>query len=160
MAKTPSKAKLPTGEQIGQAVEEYISLAYGGDPPEKIKSLLPRDNCHPESYLMGDKVERDRPAAGIDEVRSFTLRLGNPVYPNMKLRISRVPKGSSFVFSVDSHDAFLQAPPGSSDAELLRQVKDHNAGLARKIESAWDAAGLPTQKAYLRRKIRQARRDR
>ena len=158
MANGSTKVELPTAGQIRQAVEIYLAAAYGAQRPDRIRDVLPGENFAPAAYLMSDSVERTEQGARANKVRSFALRLGNVMYANMKLRISRVPRGEAFVFSVDSHDAFLQASSGSGDAEALRELKDHNAALARKIESAWDAAGLPTQKAFLRRKIKEAKR--
>ena len=62
------------------------------------------------------------------------------------------------VLSVDSHDAFLQAPPGSPDGEALESLKRENARIAAAIHAAWDDAELPTERNYLRQKIRDATR--
>ena len=88
---------------------------------------------------------------------NFAIRLGNSAYPHMKLRLSRPPADPDYLFLVDSHDGFLTAPPDSADRAALEQLKRHNAALAETIAAAWTQAGLPTERNYLRRKIRQAR---
>ena len=148
---------LPSAEQIRRAIELYLARSYGSAVPPAAQRLIPPDGFEPGVWLMGDPVERDPADAPIEAVRSFALRLGNAQYPNMKLRISRPPKDNVFLFSVDSHDAFLHAPLGSADFEALEALKQHNSRLADAIGRDWDAAGLPTEKGYLREKIRQAR---
>jgi len=148
---------LPTREQIVRAIEIYLSEAYAQAVPERVTGLLPRDKFIPSEYLMSDRVERGEGSRMLSQVRSFALRLGNSVYPNMKLRITRATHSGVYVFTVDCHDAILQAPAGSADDEALAELKHHNAQLAARIESAWDEAGLPTEKSLLRQKIRQAK---
>ena len=121
--------------------------------------VIPPDGFDPAEWLMSDLVERTPPDTPAESVRSFALRLGNSSYPHMKLRLSRPPKEDGFVFSVDSHDAFLAAAAGSPDSKALEQLKSHNAEIAKLISRAWDSAGLPTQQGYLRRKLRQAKRQ-
>ena len=56
-------------------------------------------------------------------------------------------------------DEFLHAPVGSPDRDALEELKRHNTAVARTIGAAWDSAGLPTEKNFLRRKIKQVRRE-
>jgi hypothetical protein len=93
----------------------------------------------------------------LEQTRSFVLRLGNDFYPHMKLRMSRPPRSQEFVFSVDSHDAFLHALPGSPDYDALEDLKKRNAALAERITASWEAQSLPTERTYLRAKLQQAR---
>lgn len=147
--------QLPSAEQIIRAVELYLERAYAAPPPG-IEQRLPA-NPDVGAYLMGRCVERDPSDAPLEQVRSFALRLGNDQYPHMKLRFSRPPRGDFFVFSVDSHDAFLSAPVGSADYEPLEALKRHNAKLADAIVAAWEGAGLLTERSYMRQKLQQAR---
>ena len=148
---------LPAAEEIRRAVELYLANAYARDLPEATRRLLPPAAFDPAEWLMGDCTERDPADAPLERVRSFALRLGNAGYPNMKLRLSRPPNEQAFVLSVDSHDAFLRAPPGSTDSRELERLKHSNAGIAAAIHAAWDDAGLPTERTYLRRKLREAK---
>ena len=150
-------APVPSPGQIHRSVEEYLAIAYPAGPPESIGRLLPGDPLDVISWLMSDATQRDPADAPLEGVRSFALRLGNAGYPHMKLRWSRPPGERVLVLSVDSHDAFLHAPPGSPDGEALESLKRDNARIAAAIHAAWDAADLPTERNYLRRKIRDAK---
>ena len=143
---------------IRQALDIYLGHAYLGPPNEQATALLPPEgNFDPEQWLFQEMVERDPPDADFATLRSAAVRLGNTFYPNMKVRLSRPPHGEVFLFSVDAHDAVLQAPEGSSDHAMLEELKAHNAKLAAAITADWDAAGVPTERNYLRAKIFQAK---
>lgn len=148
---------LPTAEQIRRAVSSYIQHAYDGQPTETARRLIPPEGFDPKEWLMAELVERDPANAPLANVRSFALRLGNMIYPHMKLRLSRPPHDSVFIFSVDSHDAFLSAPPDSRDYAALEEMKRYNAVIVAAVTAAWDAAGLLTERNYLRQKIQEAR---
>ncbi len=149
--------KLPSDQEIRLAVELYLQKAYeGATPPAATQNLIPPESFVPEEWLMSDNIERDPPNAPWAAVRSFVLRLGNLLYPHMKMRISRPPNHSVYLFSVDSHDAFLSAPAGSPDFEPLEALKRANSSVAATILQAWEAAGLMTERAFMRLKISQA----
>jgi len=150
--------EVPSAGQFAVAIEIYLAEAYERDLPPRAAELLPPPGFSPREYLMSDRVERTPPDAPFAEVRSFALRLGNRHYTNMKLRLSRPPHHRQTVLSVDCHDAFLHAPPGSPDHEALAELKRWNAEIASAISEAWDAAGLPTEKNFLRGRIEQVRR--
>lgn len=148
---------LPGTEEIRQAVSVYLRHAYPGGAPASTSRFLPPPGQPLGPWLMADLTERDPADAPLAQVRSFAMRIGNEHYPHMKLRLSRPPNEREFVFSVDSHDAILSAPAGSPDSEALEELKRGNARIASAVHGAWDAAGLLTERNYLRRKIRQAR---
>jgi hypothetical protein len=148
---------LPSADQLRQAMSLYLSGAYSGDPPAAAVRMLPPDPFDPREWLMSDAVERDPADAPLQGIRSFKLRLGNSHYPHMKLCLSRPPKDPVFLFSVDCHDAFLHAPSESPDHAALEDLKRRNGAMAGAITAAWDAAGLPTDRNYLRQAIRQTR---
>lgn len=148
---------LPGREQIRQAINLYLERAYPGGASPAAKGMQPPADCDLTQWLMSDSIERDPTDAPLEQVRSFGIRLGNELYPHMKVRLSRPPNSNDYVFTVDSHDAFLKAPAGSTEHEPLEMLKRHNASLADKIQAAWDENGLPTERNYLRRKIMQAR---
>ena len=108
-----NSVRLPSGHEIRRAVEIYLRHAYGSAPPAKALKFIPPDSFMPAEWLMSGIAEREPAGAPLDEVRSFSLRIGNAAYPNMKLRLSRTPKEGIFVLSVNSHDAFLHADPGA-----------------------------------------------
>lgn len=148
---------LPETADVLTAITLYLKEAYGRTVPTHILALLPAADCDVADWLMSDVVERDPANAPLSVVRSFALRLGNSQYPHMKLRLSRPPRDKVFLFSIDSHDAFLRALPESPDYEPLEQLKRHNASVAADITAAWNKAGLPTHANYLRQKIGQTR---
>jgi hypothetical protein len=150
---------LPTRQQLHQAIETYLQQAYGGgEPPPQVLDRLPGPDQDLADWFASDAVERDPADADPDTVRSVAVRLGNAVYPHMKLRMSRPPNDALFLFSVDSHDAVLQAQPGTPDQAMLEELKQHNADLGSRITARWEALGLPTERNYLRHKIEQTRR--
>lgn len=153
----------PSAQQILLAVEIYFRLAYGPDlpalkcsPPEGLGA----DDKGPEvdRWLMSDAVDRDPPGAPLEEVRTFSLRLGNRRYPHMKLKISRPSQEPFYVFCVDSHDTFLRAIGSAADHEALEELKAYNNALAHDIRNGWQQANLPTEESYLRHKLAQARK--
>lgn len=149
--------QLPTPEQIRLAVDLYLRRAYEGEPPESVRAFLPAPDMTPEDWLLGLSAECDPRNATLKTLRSSAFRLGNSVYPHMKLRISRPPNRPVFLFSVDAHDAMLQAKPGTPDHAMLQELKAHNARLVEAIHADWDAAGLPTERTYLRQIVEQTR---
>jgi hypothetical protein len=149
---------LPSPQQIRQALEIYLAFAYESGLPETVTALLPgQGDFDPAEWIMGEMVEREPPDADLDNVRTAAFRLGNAFYPNMKLRLSRPPNSRQFVFTVDCHDAILQAPPDTADHAMLEELKAHNAKLSEQILAEWDRAGLWTERNYLRHKILQAK---
>ena len=151
---------LPSADQIRRAVGLYLARAYRGQPPASARGFLMPDGARTEEWLMSGLAERDPPDAPLGEVRSFVLRIGNDQYPHMKVRISCPPLELGYLFSVDAHDACLQAPPGSPDHEPLEALKRHNARIVAAVTAAWDAAALPTERNYLRQKISESRQRR
>lgn len=160
MAASPDKlAPLPDTRTLREAVRIYLAGAYPRGVPAAAERFMPPLGARPGEWLMGDPVERTPPEAPLGEVRSFALRMGNEQYPHMKLRLTRVPAHDLYVFGVDSHDAFLRAIPGSDDEGALESLKRHNAAIAAAVAAAMDAAGLPTERSFLREKVRRKQRD-
>jgi hypothetical protein len=142
---------------IRAAIEIYLREAYGAQPPPQARKFTPPPGeFDPADWLMGYQVERTPSAASFAEVRSFCLRIGCSHYRHLKLRLSRPGKGPELVFTVDAHDSFFEAEPGSPDYEGVQQLRRHNMEIASRIDAAWEAAGLLTEKAYLRESIRRA----
>ncbi len=153
-------AALPGAEILRDAIRVYLDIAYPQGAPASAAEKIPSADASLRAWLMSDCVERDPPDAAFEEVRSFILRLGNAMYPHMKLRLSRPPRDSIYLFSVDAHDAFLHAEPGSPDHEALEELKRHNAEVAAAVMEAWNRTGLPTEHNYLRERLRRGRSGR
>ena len=148
---------LPSPAKLRRAIDIYLKHAYERGVPQAVQKLIPPKDFQPHTWLMSEAIERTPPDAPLEAVRSFAMRLGNTMYPNMKLRLSRPPNQRVYVFSVDCHDAFLKSPVGSGDLEALRQLKQHNTKLAAIIVAEFEKAHVPTEHEYLRSKIKQAR---
>lgn len=150
---------LPDAAAIRQAVDIYMKHAWITPPGEQFTSQLPpQGDFDPAAWVMGELVERDYSGdKTLDNLKSAAFRLGNTFYPNMKLRLNRIPNSNEFLFSVDSHDAILQAPEGTPDHAMLEELKAANAQIAEAILGEWDKAGIMTERNYLRLKIQQAK---
>ena len=148
---------LPAGEVVQRAIAIYLEVAYPGGAPAEVTGRVPAASIDVGRWLADETVERDPPGAGPQDARAFALRLGNSVYPHMKLRLARPPRHPGLVFSVDSHDEFLAAR-AESEAGPLEAMKRHNAEIARTIHERWERAGIPTERSYLRAKLAETRR--
>ncbi len=145
---------------VARAIELYLATAYGETVPEAIRERFLVPECMDlPTWLMTDVAERSPAEASFEDVRSFALRIGNAMYPHMKLRLSRPPGWSILILSVDAHDAMLQAPEGSADAAVLETLKANNARMVSEIMAAWEEAGLPTEKTFLRGQIEHCRQE-
>lgn len=159
MGKLDKSALGAQQQTIRRAIQVFLDHAYGEVPPNHALRFLPPEENHDiGGWLMGDLVERTPPDAPLEDVRSFALRIGCSHYRHMKMRISRPGTRPELVFTVDSHDIFLDASPGTPDYEGLQRLKRLNANMASRITEAWDSAGLKTERAYLREAIRTARK--
>lgn len=137
----------PTAGDLEQALQLYIEHAYvGAAPPTAVRQRTDAVRAAGDAPFDCPAMERE---AGDDPAR-FNLRLGNRFYPHMKLVVERSPEGRSHLFRADTHDRHIQPPPGSKEADAFRELMAKNLSVANAIEAAWEAAGLPTFKQYLR----------
>ncbi len=137
----------PTAGEFEQALKLYIEHAYAGAaPPAAVRLRMEAVRAAGDAPFDCPAIERE---AGDNPAR-FNLRLGNRVYPHMKLVVERSPEGSSHLFRADTHDRHIQPAPGSKEADAFRDLMAKNLLVATAIESAWESAGLQTFKQYLR----------
>jgi hypothetical protein len=147
-------------ELLGQACRIFLTLAYPGgensipatkraylgisDEPD-LEPLLKPPVCQvlPRLPCIGEP-----PPEGI---RGYAFRLGSSVFPHLKLQVVGQNDGE-LVFSVDTHDQ-VRVPLGHPDAAAWAQVQAANRKLKEEIEHAWEAAGLLTFNALLRREL-------
>ena len=155
---TEDQTGLPRAETLRDAIDIYFARAYPDGVAEQIsQKFTAPDDSELARWLIDDVGEPEPSDADIDTVRSIALRLGNAFYPNMKLRLTRPPGNKLFLLMVDSHDVMLVAPEGSPDYQALEELKTANSALVADITAVWDRCALPTERNYLRDKIRQAR---
>jgi hypothetical protein len=138
---------LPNPTDIRRAIAIYLARAYGsGALPGAVKDRAQKMNDAGDQCLDCSAVERDCP----DLPTRYCLRLGNRVYPHMKLVIDPRPDGLGFLFRVDSHDRHICPAPGSREYLAFTELMRQNQAIASEIEADWEAAGLPTFKKFLR----------
>ncbi len=137
----------PTASIIWQAIDLFLAHAYDGAPPAAVRGRLETLRHAPQDDIVQSPVfehDRARPDARL------CLRLGNQSYPHMKLIIEPAPDGKHFLFKADTHDQHVQPPPKSRDGLLFAELMKQNRQIAGAIESAWEQAGLPTFKKFLK----------
>lgn len=144
---------------LHQAIDLYLQVAYPTGVPQAVAQHISTVQALPETGEVPlDMLERSVP----DAASSFALRLGQPLYPHMKLVVDPIPKGTcrgqDFLMRVDVHDLHLHAPPGSPDAAWLAGLRQSNKELKEKIEAAWTAVGLPSFKEFLRQQLDERKR--
>jgi hypothetical protein len=139
------KTEEPTADQLWQAIETYLSIAYDGPPSMVVRSLLSKlREC------TGPILECPAFAAtGGGSSPRRTLRLGNRAYPHMKLVLEPSPDGRKYLFKADTHDRHICPAKSSAEYAAFQELMTTNQQLAEKIETAWAAQGLPTFKTYL-----------
>jgi hypothetical protein len=134
---------LPEPAIAWKAVDLYVALAYDGSspPPSVLAKLGALRAAAPSLYASPDFEHR---------LRRSAIRLGNRFYPHMKLAIEERPDGRGAFFRADSHDRHIGPQPGTEEARLFLELREKNAAIARAIEEAWEAEGIPTFRAFLR----------
>jgi len=126
---------------VRMATELFLQEAYPGGSRwrapkvelaggETAKDLLPR---------FGDESESREGRV----VHRYVLRLGNSLYPHMKLVLEESMVRDHFVFGVDSHDD-LRVSPEAPDYARWNAVRDHNRLLRERIERVWREHRIPT----------------
>ena len=137
---------------LGEAVRIYLEEAYGGRPvPEAVRGRLAWPPGETLADLARDEAfERTPPDAPPVACQRIRLRLGNRVFPHMKLGIDRVSETEDWVLTVDTHDAAVMRLARAGDRAALESLLRTNAALKARIEHRWGEAGLPTFERYIR----------
>ena len=140
------------------ALSLYLQEAYaraGGAVPAPAQQKLDALRTDPAPEIPDSFFEPAPTLAG----NAMAIRLGQPLYPHMKLVVEFCGSGASGpLFRVDAHDMHLHAPPGSPDAAWLQKIRESNKELSDRIEAAWTAAGVPTFKTFLRKTLEERKR--
>lgn len=141
----------PAVSQVHKAIEAYLRIAYGGRAaPSAINARLETLRaCSDDEFWECAVFERDNPS----RPTRYSLRLGNPTYPHMKLVIERSPDGKTFLFRADTHDRHIAPKPDSREHRLFAELMKQNQLLAEQIELEWSRFGVPTFKQYLRQDL-------
>ncbi len=148
-------------QDLAQACRIFMEIGYPDGAraiPEgrRAYSDIPAD-AQLEIYLPPSQQ-----AAGVckevskttDGLRSYEFRLGSSNHPHLKLRIQPVEVQDRlvWVYSVDTHDRFLQATSDLNpvEAQQWRELVEQNRLLKHQIEDALSLAGFLTPKGLLR----------
>jgi hypothetical protein len=142
----------PGRDEVNKAINAYVAIAYGGLPLPKavrqrvdaLATAVDDDGLYDLAIFEVDKAQ---------PVTRYAIRLGNRSYPHMKLVIESAPDGRSHLFRADTHDQHVRPQPGTRDAEAFTRLMGENQLIAEQIELAWEQAGLPTFKTYLRQDL-------
>ena len=129
---------------VRRAAEIYLEKAYanadtGRKPPEV--SLEGGDTA---SDLIGCFADESEFSDG-RQIGRYVLRLGNDLYPHMKLVLEECILRDEYAFAVDTHDD-LNVSPDAPDYQRWNEVRRHNGRLANQIETAWREERIPTQR--------------
>lgn len=150
-----------TIRDLSLACRVFMDLAYL-DVPESVPECK-RPYCDiPEESSIAEFLPPSPIARGIGQdlsklkgaVQGYEFRLGSCDHPHLKLRIQRMEfhGNNVWVYSVDTHDRFLQATQHLSveEADAWRKLTESNRTLKHKIEEALAAAGFMTPVSLLR----------
>jgi len=131
---------LPPIALVQKAMKIYLEVAYPGGPlPPSVKSITEKLQCQDAAF--------DRPPfvrENADGASRYYLRLGNPGYPHMKLKIETWPGGSQYFFRADAHDAHVAVPSSHPEFQAIANLRKANREIAEAIEDRWQREGLPT----------------
>jgi hypothetical protein len=140
----------PDFSTVLKAIDAYLKVAYAGvSPPTAVRGRLDTLRASESNLYESPAWERDvaSPPA------RYALRLGNITYPHMKLVIEPAPDGVGYLMRADTHDKHITVPLGSREHAAFAQLMKRNHEIATAIESAWNAAGIPTFKEFLRKDL-------
>jgi len=137
----------PDPPVVLRAIEIYVGIAYGANPPRGVSAYAERLRSLPRAEFYASPCFEATPEA--DPTR-FSLRLGNRHYQHMKLVVERAPAGRGFLFRVDTHDLHACPDPTAPDYGDFRRLMAVNRSLGQEIEAAWAREGMPTFKSFLK----------
>ena len=150
----PADEDRPDPELVWKAIDVYMVDAYDGHPPPAtVRSMLALLRAWVGPLLNAPPFVK----AGDAKRPKYSLRLGNHVYPHMKLVVEPGPNNGRYLFKADTHDRHVCPPADSPEFPEFRHLMDENQRLSQRIEDDWGAQGLPTFKAMLREDL--ARRE-
>ncbi len=138
---------------LGKACQIFLTLAYPEGEPSipagKRAYLRIPAEAGLELLLKAPVCQLlARPEGGI---RGYAFRLGSCTFPHLKLQVVGQGDGD-LIFSVDTHDQ-VRVDPRHPDAFAWADLQAANRKLKEEIERAWEAAGLLTFNALLRREL-------
>ena len=146
--------KKPSPLEVWHAIEIYLRDAYEGRPPPAVVSRLDRLRSSPAEVFFENEVIERNPEP---DPATYSLRLGNRLYPHMKLVIERSPDDQGFFFRADTHDRHCCPQASDPEYEAFCALMAKNQRIAEAVEASWEREHVPTFKAYLRRDLARRR---
>ncbi len=116
-------------EKILEAVRVYLDIAYKDrDIPKKVVTWINQIENTEDDDLFN--------LAFFESIDTgvYGLRLGNPLYPHMKLIIKI--DGKDLLFDVDTHDSMERIPPSLPGYDRFKRVIEFNMRLKEDIMSS------------------------
>jgi len=124
---------------LRQAVGIYEREAFHGADHESI--TISGDDDEPISAALSSLIDESRLTGGA-VVHCYTMRIGNPRYPFMKLVLHEHLVQDEYFFEVDTHDQMFGG--AESEGTEFKSLKRYNLELKGRVEWAWGEAKLPT----------------
>mgnify|MGYP006300887419 CR=1 FL=1 len=131
-----------TPELLQRVTAIYFEHAYPGHTRRLADLGIPAEGSPRELLAC---FTDETPAREQGAVRRYIMRLGNVNYPFMKLVFQEHLFPGEFCFVVDTHDD-IEVPRNAPDFDAWLKLKELNRRLKRRIEEAWEAEGIPTQR--------------
>jgi hypothetical protein len=147
--------------ELAIACRTFMDLAYAQGPHTIPDSKKPYGEI-PHDAEIGAYLPPAACAAGVCQdlsklkggVTGFEFRLGSADHPHLKLRIQQMELHGRqiWVYSVDTHDRFLQATQhlSAEEAEAWKALVEANRALKHQIEAALANAGFMTPISVLK----------
>jgi len=140
-----------TSSMLAEAMGIYLDVAYRENgPPERVLDMARVDRSAPLAAALGrEGVEKTEVPDHPGLIDRYRWRLGNDLFPHMKLVIARCSDADDFVFICDTHDRHL--PLGSSACQSVefRELLQHNSAIKRNVEARWHLVGIPTLAGHI-----------
>lgn len=139
-----------TPELFRHALRLYQGVAYPrGALPSRAQVEL--DELETPADVLALFTPEDRETQpGEEPLHHFALRLGNQLYPHMKLVLLEFVRDEEWVFAVDTHDR-MPIDPESPEWEVWRELRMENLRVKAAVEAAWRAGGLDTARVVASR---------
>lgn len=143
-------APLPEPDVVFKAIDAYVRVAYeGGEPSIAVRSMLATLHSWAGKFYNCPVWVKDENISP----KKLQLRLGNKVYPHMKLVLEQAPDGSTCFFRADTHDRHCCPPNGTPEHGAFVELMNKNQQYAQQVEQEWSAEGIPTFKGWLRQDL-------
>ena len=123
-------------QQLKNAARVYIAQAFPDGPPPRVQEQMA------ELEGFADDQSLQEWSALEHENAKTAWRLGNQVYPHMKLIFWPSPQG--MVFTVDAHDTHFDLPADGEVSDKLIALRQANSAIKTRIEHAWNQGQIPT----------------